>query len=51
MKNTIYAPMSTKELVELALCRDNSTELETELAQRLEVALDMIDESSTNGDS
>lgn len=45
MKTTIYEPWESRELVELTLCRETATELEIELAQRFEVALDMLEET------
>lgn len=45
MKTTVYAQFDSRELVELTLCRRETTELEVELAQRLDVALDMLEES------
>lgn len=44
MKTTAYAQLDSRDLVELALCRQTGTDLEIELAQRLDVALDMLDE-------
>lgn len=51
MKQTGYAPLSSRELVELAICRDTSTELEIELARRLDLCLDIIEESEELDDS
>lgn len=45
MHATPYSLMSDRELVELAICRDSSTALELELAQRLDLALDLLEES------
>lgn len=45
MRDTPYSLMTARELVELAICRDTSTELEVELAQRLDLALDLLGES------
>lgn len=44
MQKTVYSPLQDNELVELALCRDTKTNLEVELAQRLQIALGMISE-------
>jgi hypothetical protein len=44
MSDTIYSDMESRELVELATCREDATELEVELAQRLDLALDMMEE-------
>lgn len=51
MLETPYSLMSSRELVELALCRDNRNELEIELAQRLDLALDVLEESDDVDDS
>ena len=51
MKETAYAVMSSRELVELAICRDTSTDLEIELAQRLDLCLDLLQESEELDDS
>lgn len=45
MIETPYSLMPTRDLVELAICRDSRTHLEVELAQRLDLALDMLEES------
>ena len=44
MNRTTYSFIPTRELTVFALSRDSRTELEIELAQRLELALDMIEE-------
>lgn len=44
MRVTTYTCVETVDLVNYALCRDNSSELEIELAQRLSLALDMLEE-------
>lgn len=44
MDRTTYSFIPTRELTVFALSRDSRTELEIELAQRLELALDMIEE-------
>jgi len=44
MIRTTYSLLQTRELVEFAMARDARTELEVELAQRLDLALDMIEE-------
>lgn len=44
MNRTTYSLMTSRELIEFALCRDTGNELEIELAQRFELALDMIEE-------
>ncbi len=41
---TAYSALDTRDLVAYALMRDSRTELEVELAQRLDLALDMIEE-------
>jgi hypothetical protein len=44
MKITEYASLSTEELILYAQLRDGATSLEIELAQRLTLAIDMIEE-------
>ena len=44
MRVTTYSCVETIDLIDYALCRDNSTQLEIELAQRLEIAVNMLDE-------
>jgi hypothetical protein len=51
MHDTPYSLMSSRELVELAICRDSSTLMEVELAQRLDLALDLLEESDDLDDS
>lgn len=51
MHETPYSLMSSRELVELAICRDSSTLLEVELAQRLDLAIDLLEESDELDDS
>ena len=43
MLYTEYTCMSTTELTNYALTRDNSSKLEVELAQRLQLAQDIIE--------
>lgn len=42
MITTVYRPFDDEDLVRMALRRDNRTELEVELAQRLAFSLDYI---------
>lgn len=51
MSETPYSLMPSRELVELAICRDNRSDLEVELAQRLDLALDVLEESEEVDDS
>ena len=51
MKETAYSAMASRDLVELAVCRNSSTELEVELAQRLDLCLDILEESDELNDS
>jgi hypothetical protein len=51
MTETPYSQMGARELVELAICRRTSTDLEVELAQRLDLALDLLEESDELDDS
>lgn len=44
MLRTTYSFIHTRELVQFALARDLRSEMEVELAQRLELALNMIEE-------
>jgi hypothetical protein len=44
MKRTIYSLLGSGELTEFALLRDNVTEMEIELAQRLQIAMAMLEE-------
>ena len=44
MVRTIYSLMSSNDLVAYSLLRNDRSELETELAQRLYVALLMLEE-------
>lgn len=44
MIRTTYSHLDTRELIQFALCRDTRSDLELELAQRLELAIDMIEE-------
>lgn len=44
MKRTVYSMLSSDELVDFALARDNATEMEIELAQRLGIAMAMLEE-------
>lgn len=50
MVRTSYSFLSTDELVHIALARDKRTEMEVELAQRLELALDKIAELEEEND-
>lgn len=49
MQRTVYSALSSDELTEYALQRDNATEMEIELAQRLFIAMGMLEE--INGDA
>lgn len=51
MYQTEYSYLTSDELVHYALTRDNRTSLELELAQRLDIALDMLcsDEDEADG--
>lgn len=42
MYQTEYSYLTTDELVHYALSRDNRNSLELELAQRLDIAMDML---------
>jgi hypothetical protein len=42
MRRTVYSVLSSEELIDFALQRDNATDMEIELAQRLNIALDML---------
>jgi hypothetical protein len=42
MYQTEYSYLTSDELVHYALTRDNRSSLELELAQRLEIAIDML---------
>jgi uncharacterized protein YerC len=44
MKTTAYSALQTEELLEYALLRDNATHMEIELAQRLLLAMQMLEE-------
>jgi ABC-type branched-subunit amino acid transport system ATPase component len=44
MRRTIYSAMTTEELIDFALQRDNVSEMEVELAQRLYVAMGMLED-------
>ena len=44
MLRTVYSTMASEDLVEFALQRDNVTQMEIELAQRLQIALVMLEE-------
>lgn len=51
MYQTEYSYLTSDELVHYALTRDNRTSLELELAQRLEIAIDMLmDDEDYDGD-
>lgn len=51
MMATSYSAIDTAELVQFALYRDSRTELEFELAQRLNEAMSMIEESRGRDDT
>lgn len=44
MRRTVYSVLGSVDLVEFALTRDNATQMEIELAQRLDIALAMLEE-------
>jgi hypothetical protein len=44
MKRTSYSCLPTDDLITYALARDSHTEMEVELAQRLMLAVSMIEE-------
>lgn len=44
MDKTCYSAVGTDELILFACSRDNRTDMETELAQRLMLAMDMLSE-------
>lgn len=44
MQRTVYSALASEELVEFAVHRDNATQMEIELAQRLFVAMGMLEE-------
>lgn len=44
MRVTSYTCVETIDLINYALVRDNSSDLEIELAQRLEIAVNMLEE-------
>ena len=51
MYQTEYSYLTSDELVNYALSRDNRSSLELELAQRLDIALDMLcDDEDDDGD-
>jgi hypothetical protein len=43
MKITEYASLTAEELIQFALMREGATSLEIELAQKLMIAVDMIE--------
>lgn len=49
MYQTEYSYLTTEELVYYALTRDNRTSLELELAQRLDIAIDMLVDEDEDG--
>ncbi len=51
MEETPYTLMASRELVELAVCRDTRTLLELELAQRLDLALDALEDGEELDDA
>jgi hypothetical protein len=44
MERTVYSLLGSNELTQFALQRDNVTQMEIELAQRLQIALAMLEE-------
>ena len=50
MKTTEYSWMTTEELLEHAFMQESPTNLECELANRLTVAMDMLEEGLGNVD-
>jgi len=44
MVHTVFSPYTTEELLNFAQLRDTRTDIEVELAQRLEIALQRIEE-------
>lgn len=50
MYQTEYSYLTTDELVHYALTRDNRTSLELELAQRLDIAMEMLFDEDDDGD-
>ena len=42
MRHTVFSPHTTEEILSFVLRRNNRTDLEVELAQRLEIALQCI---------
>ena len=50
MQRTEYAPVGTDDLIEFTLLRDNSTTLEIELAQRLDIAMGMLEDEQGDHD-
>jgi hypothetical protein len=44
MQRTVYSALNSEELVDFAVQRDNATQMEIELAQRLMVAMAMLEE-------
>lgn len=51
MLRTVYSTMASEDLVEFALQRDNVTQMEIELAQRLHIALGMLEEEEDGADA
>ena len=49
MYQTEYSYLTTEELVHYALSRDNQTSLELELAQRLDIAMNMLMDEDEDG--
>jgi hypothetical protein len=45
MKLTAYSTLTTNELIDFVLMMNSPSELETELVQRLTLAVDMLEES------
>jgi hypothetical protein len=46
MQRTVYSALNSEELVDFAVQRDNATQMEIELAQRLMVAMAMLEEAN-----
>lgn len=44
MQRTVYSALNSEELVEFAVQRDNATQMEIELAQRLLIAMAMLED-------
>lgn len=46
MQRTVYSALNSEELVDFALQRDNATQMEIELAQRLGIAMAMLEKEN-----